>query len=275
MKYEAMTPMGIAVLWENGECQTEPLARPTNTEEQLRKLKAEKQEFWRAWRGVKCTWHSDGSFLFFRFDYSKGYYNYDSRNSKSFSLAFRVRPFFATSDYKYLLHPQTNPDWWIHRLQRQAAVGGYVNEDLVAGCKMVSHHKGICYQVWFGEEIRTHQSDEHECVRRDLNKEFALSRYLFTEGTPPIYRSNNDCHQVAAFEEVVLQIVDVPNAEMTLAPAHTPCRTVIHLTMDVAALRSVCHSGYEQIYKRKSGNLTYFLETKDNENDYDISFFLK
>ena len=95
------------------------------------------------------------------------------------------------------------------------------------------------------------------------------------EGTPPIYRSNNDCHQVAAFEEVVLQIVDVPNAEMTLAPAHTPCRTVIHLTMDVAALRSVCHSGYEQIYKRKSGNLTYFLETKDNENDYDISFFLK
>lgn len=93
------------------------------------------------------------------------------------------------------------------------------------------------------------------------------------EGTPPIYRSsNNVCHGLAAFEEVVLQIVDVPNAETALAPAHTPCRTVIHLTMDVAALRSVCHNGYEQIYKQKSGNLTYFLETK-HASDTDGSWF--
>lgn len=94
------------------------------------------------------------------------------------------------------------------------------------------------------------------------------------EGTPPIYRSNTQCHRVAAFEEVVLQIVDVPTAETTFAPAHTPCRTVIHLTMDVAALRSVCHNGYEQIYKQKSGSLTYFLETKDTENDTNTSLFL-
>lgn len=156
---------------------------PATTEDKLWKLKAEKQEFWRAWRGVKCTWHSDGSFLFFRFDYYKNFYD---PIFKSFSLAFRDPP-FATSDFKYIVRPQTKPDWWIHRLQRQAAVGGYVNEDLVAGCKMVSHRKGICYQVWFGEEIRTHQSDEHECVRRAFNKEIvfnkeiALSRYLFTD----------------------------------------------------------------------------------------------
>lgn len=171
-----MTTMGIIALWENGECQTEPLAMPANTNKELRKLIAEKQTFWKAWRGVKCTWHSDRSFLLFRLDYYKDVY--DSVSSKSFSLAFRDPP-LATSDFKYIVQPQTKPDWWIHR--RQAAVGGYVNEDLVAGCKMVSHHKGICYQVWFGEEIWTHQSDEHECVRRAFNKEIALSRYLFTD----------------------------------------------------------------------------------------------
>lgn len=170
-----MTTMGIIALWENGECQTEPLARPTNTWDELRKLKAEKVTFWRAWRGVKCTWHSDGSFLFFKLDYYKDVYD---PIFKSFSLAFRDPP-FATSDFKYIVHPETKPDWWIHRLQRQ--VGGYVNEDLVAGCKTVSHQKGTCYQVWFGEEIWTHQSDEHECVRRAFNKEIALSRYLFTD----------------------------------------------------------------------------------------------
>ena len=176
--------MGIVALWENGECQTEPLAMRANTNTELQKLIAEKQKFWRAWRGVKCTWHSDGSFLFFRLDYSKNFYD---PIFKSFSLAFRDPP-FATSDLKYFVHPQTKPDWWIHRLQRQAAVGGYVNEDLVAGCKMVRHHKGICYQIWFGEEIWTHQSDEHECGRRAFkkqdiyyNKEIALSHYLFTD----------------------------------------------------------------------------------------------
>lgn len=176
--------MGIVALWENGECQTEPLAMPANTEEELRKLKAEKLEFWRAWRRVKCTWHADGSFLFFRFDYYREVY--DSVVFKNFSLSFRDPP-NATYDFKYIVQPLTKPDWWIHRLQRQAAVGGYVNEDLVAGCKMVSHHKGICYQVWFGEEIWTHQSDEHECGRRAFNKEdivynkeIALSYYLFT-----------------------------------------------------------------------------------------------
>ena len=179
-----MTTMGIVALWENGECQTEPLAMPANTEDELRKLKAEKREFWIAWQGVKCTWHSDGSFLFFRLDYYKNFYD---PIFKSLSLAFRDPP-NATSDFKYIVQPQTKPDWWIHRLQRQAAVGGYVNEDLVAGCEMVSHHKGICYQVWFGEEIWTHQSDEHECVRRVFDKFnvydpeiVALRHYLFTD----------------------------------------------------------------------------------------------
>lgn len=97
------------------------------------------------------------------------------------------------------------------------------------------------------------------------------------EGAPPIYKSSTACQQVAAFEEVLLQIVDVPNFETTFTLARTPCRRLILLSMDVTAFRGGCNdSGYDNIYRKKSGNIVEFLGGKDRSPSMpsDSGFFL-
>lgn len=161
-------------MWENGDCQAE------QTNDSL------------SFHAVKCTWHSDGDYLFLKLTRT---YNTGTAGAttSSFSLAFRkiLKPStlsdgFNTSDGTYTLMPReqlAQPDWWVTKL-KFAAAGGYADEDAVAGCKLAKlsgPQDDLCYQVVFGEEIWTHRTEKHGCIPRAFNGTMAISHYLFTD----------------------------------------------------------------------------------------------
>ncbi|CAE7745822.1 dlc [Symbiodinium sp. CCMP2592] len=148
--------------------------------------------------------------------------------------------------------PTALPEWWKVKFKQEAALPGSFNTDKLAGCEFVFKTNSSCYSarlgqgVWVAPPQEDHQED---CVfEDDATADSSIAyRYRSSAFGLQTYRSKEACYPTAAFEEILVQVVDVgmSTEDLSYTISSSPCRTVIRYMVDARSKLSECHSFFK------------------------------
>mmetsp|Transcript_7847 Transcript_7847/g.13698 ORF Transcript_7847/g.13698 Transcript_7847/m.13698 type:complete len:243 (+) Transcript_7847:3-731(+) len=137
--------------------------------------------------------------------------------------------------------PWALPQWWTSKFQKEAALFGNFNADRLFGCEVVFYHDGTCYSITFGQEVRVELTDD--CVLHNSSRP-SEKRYTYTSSTYGVqrYRSPVPCTPFAAYEELSIEVADVPvpGYSANYAVSSTPCRTRVQYAFNTKVKESQC-----------------------------------
>ena len=144
------------------------------------------------------------------------------------------------------------PEWWKVKFKQEAALPGSFNTDRLAGCEFVFKWNSSCYSARLGQAVwvAAPQEDHHDdCVfQGDANAESSFAyKYRSSAFGLQTYKSNVTCYPTAAFEEILVQVVDVgmSTEDLSYTISSSPCRTVIRYMVDAGSKLSECRSFFK------------------------------
>ncbi|CAE7324319.1 TNC [Symbiodinium sp. CCMP2456] len=136
------------------------------------------------------------------------------------------------------------PEWWRAKFKQDEALPGSFNTDRLAGCEVLVKSNNLCYSARLGQAVWV-TSAQGDCVFQDdaaaANIAYEYKSSAFGLQT---YRSNRTCYPTAAFEEILVEVVDVgmPTKDFNYTVASSPCRTMIRYMVDARSKLSECRS---------------------------------
>ncbi|CAE7224327.1 FP2 [Symbiodinium necroappetens] len=140
------------------------------------------------------------------------------------------------------------PEWWKAKFKQEAALPGSFNTDKLAGCEFIFKSKGSCYSARLGQGVWVLPAPG-DCVFQDVAKANGSIAYKYMSSAFGLqtYRSDVTCYPTAAFEEILVQVVDVgmPTADFDYTVARSPCRTTIRYMTDARLKLSECRSFFK------------------------------
>jgi len=140
------------------------------------------------------------------------------------------------------------PEWWKVKFKQEVALPGSFNTDKLAGCEFIFKSKGSCYSARLGQGVWVSPA-QGDCVFQDVAKAKGSIAYKYRSSAFGLqtYRSDVTCYPTAAFEEILVQVVDVgmPTADFDYTVARSPCRTTIRYMTDARSKLSECRSFFK------------------------------
>ncbi|CAE7867600.1 FP2 [Symbiodinium sp. KB8] len=135
------------------------------------------------------------------------------------------------------------PEWWKVKFKQEAALPGSFNTDKLAGCEFAFKSGNLCYSARLGQSVWVAPA-HGDCRFQDItNADKSIAhKYRSSAFGIQTYRSNVTCYPTAAFEEILVQVVDVgmPAEDFNYTVASSPCRTTIRYMTDARSKLSEC-----------------------------------
>jgi len=139
------------------------------------------------------------------------------------------------------------PEWWKVKFQQGVALPGSFNTDTLFACKLSLQFENLCYSTRFGLSVQVAPA-QGDCDFQDAAEANSSIAYEYKSSAFGVqtYRSNKTCYPTAAFEELLVQVVDVVG-HIGAEVGSSPCRTTIQYRLDAWSYRSECHSRFRQL----------------------------
>eukprot|EP00439_Symbiodinium_sp_Y106_P082658 s585_g22.t1 len=138
------------------------------------------------------------------------------------------------------------PEWWKVKFAQEAALPGSFNTDKLAGCEFLFKSNNWCYSARLGQAVWVAPA-QGDCQDVAKAKSSIAYKYRSSAFGMQTYRSDVTCYPTAAFEEILVQVVDVgmPTEEFDYMVASSPCRTMIRYMTDASSKLSGCRSFFK------------------------------
>ncbi|CAE7324324.1 Dll4 [Symbiodinium sp. CCMP2456] len=138
------------------------------------------------------------------------------------------------------------PEWWNVKFKQDAALPGSFNADTLLGCEISIQSDNFCYSTRFGESVQVAPTQEEDCAFEDVTVAGNRIAYEYKSSAFGVqtYRSSVTCYPTAAFEEILVQVVDVgmPAGHVEAELGDSRCRRTIHYRLDAWSYLSECHA---------------------------------
>ena len=142
--------------------------------------------------------------------------------------------------------PWSPPLWWTFRFQARAH--DQYDTDRLSGCEQSFVLEGSCYWIRFGQEVWKTSGDALCAKRGTESQNTTTYTYLTSTYGIQTYRSKVSCLPMAAYSELLVQVVDIGRQDINRAILPVPCRTMIQIAMDTVSMEAGCNNVYEAIY---------------------------